>query len=98
MALKLFSRKRSRNGRHNGRADGPSPYSHDIAFVPAPCESPSSDPLKRLFQRGRYKVILHEESKWRAHPGGVVVVDRALSELEKRMALVPAGSVTIAHT
>ena len=97
MALKLFSRNRKKLRRNGKKNRGPT-QPHEAEFVPAPSEMLNGDPLKRLLQQGRYNVILREEEKWRAHQGGDAVVDTAFAELEKRMALVPAGSVTISKT
>ncbi|MEK6675888.1 MAG: formylglycine-generating enzyme family protein [Planctomycetota bacterium] len=67
-------------------------------FMPAPRETWDADPLKRLFQQGRYNIILREETKWRGHPGGNVILQEVKNELEQRMALVPAGTVGIPKT
>jgi iron(II)-dependent oxidoreductase len=67
-------------------------------FDPAPSETLDSDPLKRLSQQGRYNTILRDEGKWRTQPDGKSLVRKAEQELERRMALVPAGSVTIPQT
>ena len=101
MGLKLFTHKRSEGRPKRERArrkiDSPSPHSPGPDFDPAPCESLDGDPLKRLFQQGRYNVILRDEAKWRAHPGGEAIFKEAKRKLEQRMALVPAGSVAICN-
>jgi iron(II)-dependent oxidoreductase len=70
----------------------------DPDYDAAPLEQLDDDPLKQLFQQGRHSAIVHEETKWNAHPGGTRVVEKAKAELEARMALVPAGTVSISQT
>lgn len=102
MGLKLFTRRPSdtttaichRNSEDVESLKGVIPSDFD----PAPSEALESDPLKRLFQQGRYNTILRDEAKWRAKPDGKGLVRKAEQELERRMALVPAGSVTIPQT
>ncbi len=67
-------------------------------YTPAPCDTLDADPLKRLLQQGRYNIILREREKWRDHIDGHAVVEQAKRDLEQRMGLVPAGSVTIPKT
>ncbi|MGB2984806.1 MAG: SUMF1/EgtB/PvdO family nonheme iron enzyme [Phycisphaerae bacterium] len=102
MALKLFSRKNTEahpKTQRSLRKDEPPSSSPPVCeYEPAPCETLDSDPLKRLVQQGRHNVILREEQKWRSHTGSEAVVEEAKRNLEQRMALVPAGSVTISHT
>lgn len=103
MGLKLFSRKRSkkdrqapRRGRNRERAHATIPSAMD--YQPAPCEPLDNDPLKRLLQQQRHNVILREAGKWRNHCNGAAILEQIKDELEERMALVPAGSVTICQT
>lgn len=104
MALKMFSRDKAaatlpkpRKKRKSGKAQTPVPSS-PAQYEPAPRETLSTDPARRLFQQGRHNLILNDEDKLRTHPGGANVVEQAKNELEHRMALVPAGSVSIATT
>ncbi|MFQ5413318.1 MAG: formylglycine-generating enzyme family protein [Phycisphaerae bacterium] len=103
MALKLFTRRKSRTSgkpSHNGVGYIGPPGVHPNPYTdhhPAPRESFSDDPLKRLHQQGRHAVILRDEKRWREHHGGGAVVDAATAELEERMAFVPAGRVNISQ-
>ena len=104
MALKLFSKTKTSTGTlkpqkkpEGGNGQVPAPSSPS-AYQPAPREALSSDPARRLLQQGRYNLVLREADKWREHPGGSAVVEEAKQQLERRMALVPAGSVSIATT
>lgn len=105
MALKLFSRKKNEAATpagaavHDAAAEVPAmtyPTAQD--FRPAPREPQESDPLKRLYQQGRFALILRDEAKWRSHVGGPAIIESVRRDLEQRMALVPAGSVSIALT
>ncbi len=102
MSLKLFSRNRSDSQRRPGRSrrkdERLSSRSSASNFDPAPRETLDSDPLRRLFQQSRHNIILRDRQKWLTHEGGEAVVQKAESELEKLMALVPAGSVTVCQT
>ncbi len=102
MALKLFSRDKSESRAVSGRArhknEPPSSQTPATEFDAAPSETLDNDPLKRLFQQGRWNVILREHAKWCDHPGGEAVIDKTKQELEHCMALVPTGSVTISQT
>jgi len=101
MALKLFSKKKADAGRAKDARRSPSPPLRDpfpMEFVAAEVESFDDDTLRRMFQQGRHAVMLREEAKWRTHPGGEKIMRDAKNALEERMALVPAGSVTIATT
>ncbi len=98
MALKLFSRNKStaRGTQGNGDASIESPLaSQAAAFQPAPYESMDGDEIKRSLQQGRFAMILRNEQKWNEHPSGASIVEKAKRELEQRMALVPAGNITI---
>lgn len=103
MALKLFSRNKAatppkpRKARESGKAQAPAPSSPP-QYQPAPRETPDNDPARRLLQQERYNLILGDEEKWRAQPGGARAVEAATHELERCMALVPAGTVSIATT
>ncbi len=103
MALKLFSRKKSKAGKpSNSRQESgarssvarPSPQD----FEAAPREAHEADPLKRLIRQSRHAIILREEAKWRDHPGGHAAIAEAQRMLERRMAIVPAGNVALAST
>lgn len=102
MGLKLFSRRHSDAGaavmQPCQEDDGSASHAPVEDYDPAPREVLDSDPLKRLFQQRRHNVILRDAGKWRAHPGGEALVRKAKQRLEQRMALVPAGSVTISTT
>ncbi len=100
MALKLFSRKKqsNRSAERNGKAILDAVLPSSVKYQPAPYESFDGDQLKRSFQQGRFSAILREEEKWRAQGDGAQLLEQAKRELEQRMALVPAGTVTIAQT
>ena len=104
MALRLFSRTKAATGTlkpqkesEGGNGQVPVPSSPS-AYQPAPREALPSDPARRLLQQGRYNLILREADKWRDQPGGSTVVEEAKQQLDRRMALVPAGSVLFATT
>lgn len=67
-------------------------------YKPAPRETLESDILRRMYQQGRLGTVLREESKWKGHASGPGIVESAKRDLEQRMALVPAGSVTLPLT
>ena len=103
MALKLFARnKRSAGNPPSSETDSRSNPAVDPGslpdFDPSPREAPESDPLKKLVKQGRHSVILKEEAKWRDRPGGKSAIAEAQRSLERRMALVPAGNVSLATT
>lgn len=102
MGLKLFSKSRPKN-RSATRGDRRNTQrsargGQGVEYALAPCETLDDDPLKRLFQQGRYSVILRERDKWRDHPQGRAIIDQVNRDLEQRMGLVPAGSITISQT
>jgi gamma-glutamyl hercynylcysteine S-oxide synthase len=98
MTFRLFSRKPKSNGSANGRAGcPPMPHLHE-EFEPAPAVQLDSDPLKRLFQQGRYNIMLRQHERWASHSQGAAILEKAQSLLEERMALVPEGSVTLCHS
>jgi iron(II)-dependent oxidoreductase len=100
MALRLFSRKKS-SGRA-GSGDGSAILNAILPgggkYQPSAYEPFDGDPVKRMVQQGRHNAIVREDAKWTAHPGGAEAVAQAKGELEQRMALVPAGSVSISQT
>lgn len=102
MALKLFSRKKgsaapaARRGRQGDESRPMRKSASD--YNPAQCQPLDGDPLKRSLQQERYSTILRNEAEWQGHPDKVVVFREAKLGLEKRMALVPAGSVTLSET
>ena len=102
MALKLFSRGKSdsqvatRRVKRTESVRSPSPA--DSSYEPAPRETFDNDPLLRAFQQGRYSTILREKAKWRQNAEGSAIIERAVLDLERTMALVPAGSVTVPRT
>lgn len=101
MALKLFSRRSNRAARKAEAREAAAVSRNDPSrseFVAAEVKSLDEDPLRRMFQQGRHAAILREEVKWKVHPGGEKIIRQAEAALEERMALVPAGSVTIATT
>ncbi len=102
MVLKLlFRRKKSSNRNRNGTHKPHDPPASEKAatdFKPAPYENPDEDPLKRMAQQGQYAAILRDEAQWQDHPGASAVIEHAKEALENRMALVPAGSVSISQT
>jgi iron(II)-dependent oxidoreductase len=101
MGLKLFARFRGgaraarRQARRNGAAAVKNP---NAGFAPAPIETFSGDALERLLQQGRLCIILRDQQKWHSHPRGRDIIEQAKQTLESRMALVPAGSVSICNT
>ncbi len=102
MVLGLFARKRnsSPSKRRDRKGDnGLSPLQRKVAnFQPAPFEKLAEDPLKRMFQQGRHAMIARDADEWRSDPNGPSIIDAANNELEQRMALVPAGTVSIPQT
>ncbi|UCG15214.1 MAG: formylglycine-generating enzyme family protein [Phycisphaerales bacterium] len=101
MPLRIFSKRGRRSDQlGNGAATGRSPASASaaVAYDAAPPEPLETDPLRQLWQQGRFAVILREADKWRKHTGGDAIVGAAASALEKRMALVPEGTVTLPTT
>ncbi len=102
MGLKLFTKtkpeapaKRKRETVESEAAPAPPPAP---AYHPAPRQPWDADPVQRLLQQGRHNVVLHDQAKLKEHPGGQTAIKKAVSELERRMALVPAGSVSISQT
>ena len=103
MAFKLFSRNREKTGTQgcdSQRRDRSArlflPSDHD--FNPAPTIPLDSNPLKRMFQQGRHSVILRKRDRWRSEMDSDEVIRETERELERRMALVPAGNVTLSTT
>jgi len=92
MALRLFQRKPHTRGPVSGGVRTAQ------AFVPAPVEKLASDPLHALWQQERYNVIIQRRREWAEHPDGERLCREAAVRLESRMALVPAGRVTLAQT
>ncbi len=101
MALNLFAQKKPSDSlaRRNGRVTAKPSYEEAVAqYQPAPYECIEADELKRNFQQGRFAMILRDKQKWGARADGAELVKKSKRELEQRMALTPAGSVTIANT
>jgi len=101
MALKLFSRRKSDDqvaAKHRGRHEGPGHDPASESFQPAPFPALDNDALKRAFQQGRYCAILRDQTNLKSNPLFASVVNDVHRELEQRMALVPAGTVSIAQT
>lgn len=102
MVLELLSRiTTGGNGRaKRGKLTAErSPIEHKVAtFQPCPYETLDADPLKRMLQQGRYTAMLREEGKYAVSPEAMALIAQAKTELEPRMALVPAGSVSIPTT
>ena len=112
MTIKLFARRKPsqrpvRQGPPHGEMQDPHASTPD--YDPAPNEPLDDDPLAfvepgegdpraQLFQQGRQCTILREETRWSDHASGAAVIENAKGELEARMALVPAGSVTMSQT
>ena len=97
--LKLFSRtktagKPTRDGGYKGTGLPPTFES----MQPAPLSSLDSNPLRRAFQQGRYCAILQDKGEWKSEPGYNSILKDVHNELEQRMALVPAGTVSISKT
>jgi iron(II)-dependent oxidoreductase len=97
--LKLFSRtkkaaKLSRDGGYRGTGLPPT----FETMQHAPLATLDSNPLKRAFQQGRYCAILHDKGEWKSQPEYHSILQDVHSELEQRMALVPAGTVSISKT
>ena len=66
---------------------------------PAPLVPLDNDPLKRAFQQGRHCAILQDKAgQFKSHPDFKPVLKEVHTELEQRMALVPAGTVSISKT
>ena len=102
MALKLFSRtKPEASGRPRGKKPDTAllhPSAPSLDYEPATLETIDDDPVKSLHQQGRDNVILRKKAEMQDHPGIDEIVAAAEHELERRMALVPAGSVSISQT
>ena len=101
MLTKLFSRKQASKSPSRSKAKNnapPPPGVNGSTYTPAPREALDPDPLRRLVQQSRHAVILKEDAKWRTYPGGAVILQEAKNDLEQRMALVPAGTVSLAQT
>jgi formylglycine-generating enzyme required for sulfatase activity len=94
MAIGLFSKLTSRKGRK--QREEVSPIEHKVAtFQPSRYEKLNEDPLLRMLQQGRYAILLSEESKTPQGGNSGAMFDTARDELEKSMAIVPAGSSSI---
>ena len=98
MPLRLFQRnKTAPTGLQQERRAAASAASAQPTFEPAPRETLDGDPLRALLQQGRYCAILLSRDKWNGHPGAAEVRAETVSRLEAQMALVPAGSVSLAR-
>ncbi len=97
MALKLFSRKKSKPRTPRKEWSEPTPSGAED-FQPSPKNSVSEDPLLCLAQQQRDCVLLRDPSRWASHAEGAKIVSEAKDRLEQMMALVPAGSVTMNQT
>lgn len=98
MPLKLFSRRKAGSkGAHKG---APASVGIGIAanYQPAPYAPPSDDELRRGLENGRYAAILGNKAQWEAHADCEEVFARCRDAMEERMALVPAGGVSLAGT
>lgn len=101
MGLRFFSRDKRKG---SAIATAPLPAGVDAAtparpdFQPSEPERLDDDSLRRLFQQGRYNVILRERVRWRTHALGTVIVGEAAERIEESMALVPAGCVSLCRT
>ncbi len=101
LLTKIFSRHKPKpqtGKRSDKKAPLPASAMGTDEFVPAPREALDADPLRRLYQQGRFNVILNDEALWRSHPGGAAILQEVKKELEQRMALVPAGTVGLPQT
>lgn len=94
MALRLFSRKRSKVDA--GKKDAAFPSDPD--FNPARSEFKDSDPLLRMIRQGRAAAILRDLGAWESHADAEEIRRACENELEQRMAFVPAGNITLAAT
>ncbi len=101
MALSLFTRAKSRTNTTTRPASDSRKLSTEPTqrpFTPAPQKSLSDDPGKRMQEQGRYAVLLRDTPYWKSQPHGLDAVNVASGKLERRMALVPAGTVCIPST
>lgn len=100
MALRLFAKKRPpENIQHSmATTSDAATTAVDESYQPVPYESFDPDPLARMLQQGRSAVILREEGTWNSHGQWTKIMRLAKRELEQRMALVPAGSVSLVKT
>lgn len=103
MALKLFARNKksavktpTKKGVGRAKSAVPAPELPD--FEAAPREAPEADPLKKLIKQERLNIILKDEAMWRDKPGSKSAIAEAQRVMERRMALVPAGNVSLATT
>lgn len=94
MALKLFSRRAGKTGAGKNDAALPS----DPDFNPAPSKPQEFDPLPGMVQQGRAAAVLRDSGAWESHVDAAEIRRACENELERRMALVPAGNITLAAT
>ena len=103
MAFKLFSRRNSKpddtaQRTKRRRSDHTASFPSDVDFNPAPAALLDSDPTNRMFQQGRFGALLRNRHALESHPESAATVHASEKELEQRVALVPAGNVTLATT
>lgn len=93
MGLARLFRKSSPSGAECPATEraGPKPPE----FVPAERQRLESDPLKQLWQQERYAIIVHEASSWQGHPAAIRITSAAREQLDRQLALVPEGMVTL---
>lgn len=101
MLLKLFSRSKKPVKRKSGaRSVAVAPTAEEAAllFEPAPYEAPLHDALLQMASEERFSLILRNEDQWSQEATGSQAVTDAKEALERRMALVPTGTVSISPT
>ena len=102
MVLGLFAKRKKTadsgvNHRGHGKVEVAPTPGRTSSYQPATYENLDPNPMPRLFQQGRYSMILREQDK-SAGSVPAALLDKTHRELEQRMALVPAGVVTIPQT
>jgi len=106
MALKLFARnkidKKKAGADSSSDKSSPPPRpktpSKQVDYQPAPPENLDDNALMRMLDQGRYAAIIRDRDLWEGHGELEEVVKQATGELERRMAIVPAGLVAIPTT
>ena len=106
MALSLFSKKKTGDPEHDVPVRTPKPVAPPppppdsllADFVPAREVEYDEDTLTRLFQQKRYGLIVQNAASWSSHTEGARIVNESTELIEKRFAMVPAGSASLGQT
>ncbi len=98
MALGRLFRKPSGGGvavAEAARGMSPEGLSETNDFVPTASRPLDTDPLKQLWQQGRYALIVKTAPTWLTHPEGPALTAAAREKLDRQTALVPEGIVAL---